>query len=410
MAVLKILRNSTLFQTREAALSDIATRAEGRSDGEIWLATYGQSPNAKTILAVKRTDGVTIFDNAAISGDVTQQIQDAIDGLATIAKTGLASDAITTPIQESPTTVAVQGDNVADQITSLATTLKTVQSNAAKYKMVALTQAEIQTLADENVKEAYKVVSFEGEETAQTVYTQVGDIVKIYKDSALSEVYLGSGSDTVNSTTGVVTQYVYELISDPTTKITQDEYDALTEEQKALYQEIGSQSLNFVYQLADGTYQLIKVDVSKFLSESEFGDGLNVDGTGVVSVKIDNTSADAEDFLSVSDDGVKISGVQNAIDNSISTFSETIEETLTEIERVTSEALNDLEDRKANKSDLEDLTVNALSQVEAGNGINVSQKSQNKQTISLKLNNDLTNVLTLDSNGLYLSEFDCGEY
>ena len=297
MAVLKILRNSTLFQTREAALSDIATRAEGRSDGEIWLATYGQSPNAKTILAVKRTDGVTIFDNAAISGDVTQQIQDAIDGLATIAKTGLASDAITTPIQESPTTVAVQGDNVADQITSLATTLKTVQSNAAKYKMVALTQAEIQALADENVKEAYKVVSFEGEETAQTVYTQVGDIVKIYKDSALSEVYLGSGSDTVNSTTGVVTQYVYELISDPTTKITQDEYDALTAEQKALYQEIGSQSLNFVYQLADGTYQLIKVDVSKFLSESEFGDGLNVDGTGVVSVKIDNTSADAEDFL-----------------------------------------------------------------------------------------------------------------
>lgn len=410
MAVLKILRNSTLFQTREAALSDIATRAEGRSDGEIWLATYGQSPNAKTILAVKRTDGVTIFDNAAISGDVTQQIQDAIDGLATIAKTGLASDAITTPIQESPTTVAVQGDNVADQITSLATTLKTVQSNAAKYKMVALTQAEIQALADENVKEAYKVVSFEGEETAQTVYTQVGDIVKIYKDSALSEVYLGSGSDTVNSTTGVVTQYVYELISDPTTKITQDEYDALTAEQKALYQEIGSQSLNFVYQLADGTYQLIKVDVSKFLSESEFGDGLNVDGTGVVSVKIDNTSADAEDFLSVSDDGVKISGVQDAIDNSISTFSETIEETLTEIERVTSEALNDLEDRKANKSDLEDLTVNALSQVEAGNGINVSQKSQNKQTISLKLNNDLTNVLTLDSNGLYLSEFDCGEY
>ena len=410
MAVLKILRNSTLFQTREAALSDIATRAEGRSDGEIWLATYGQSPNAKTILAVKRTDGVTIFDNAAISGDVTQQIQDAIDGLATIAKTGLASDAITTPIQESPTTVAVQGDNVADQITSLATTLKTVQSNAAKYKMVALTQAEIQALADENVKEAYKVVSFEGEETAQTVYTQVGDIVKIYKDSALSEVYLGSGSDTVNSTTGVVTQYVYELISDPTTKITQDEYDALTAEQKALYQEIDSQSLNFVYQLADGTYQLIKVDVSKFLSESEFGDGLNVDGTGVVSVKIDNTSADAEDFLSVSDDGVKISGVQDAIDNSISTFSETIEETLTEIERVTSEALNDLEDRKANKSDLEDLTVNALSQVEAGNGINVSQKSQNKQTISLKLNNDLTNVLTLDSNGLYLSEFDCGEY
>lgn len=381
MAVLKILRNNTLFQTHEAALSDIATRAESRADGEIWLATYGQSPDAKTILAVKRDDGVTIFDNAAISGDVTQMIQDAIDSLATIAKTGLASDAATTPITASETTVAVTGDNAAAQIASLASTLKTVQDNASKYKMVKLTNEEIQTLADENVKEAYKVVSFEGEETAQTVYTQVGDVVKIYKDSALSEVYLGANTDTIDATTGVITK---NTVADP-------------------------QSMNFAYQLADGTYTLTKIDVSKFLTESEFGDGLEVNGNGV-SVKIDNTSADAEDFISVGEDGIKISGIQNAIDTSIDTFSETIEETITEIERVTSEALNDLEDRKADKSDLDDLTINSLTQVQAGNGIEVSQKVSNKQTVSLKLNSDLTNVLTLDANGLYLSVFDCGEY
>lgn len=382
MAILKILRNSTLFQTREDALADIATRAESRADGEIWLATYGQSPDAKTILAVKRNDGVTIFDNAAISGDVTQLIQDAIDGLATIAKTGLASDAETTPIAPSSTTVAVAGDNAAAQIASLAQTLKTVESNSAKYKLVALTAAEITALQDANVKEAYKLVSFTGEETAQTVYTQVGDVVKIYKDSALQEVYLGASTDTINATTGVITK---NTVTDP-------------------------QSLNFAYQLADGTYQLVKIDVSKFLTESEFGDGLQVSGAGVVSVKVDTTSNDAEEFISVSDDGVKISGIQDAIDSSIETFSETIQDTLNEIERVTSEALNDLEDRKANKSDLDDLTVNALASVQAGNGIEVSPKVSNKQTISLKLNNDLTNVLTLDSNGLYLSEFDCGEY
>ena len=381
MAVLKILRNTTLFQTREAALSDIATRAESRADGEIWLATYGQSPDAKTILAVKRDDGVTIFDNAAISGYVTQMIQDAIDSLATIAKTGLASDAATTPITASETTVAVTGDNAAAQIASLASTLKTVQDNASKYKMVKLTNEEIQTLADENVKEAYKVVSFEGEETAQTVYTQVGDVVKIYKDSALSEVYLGANTDTIDATTGVITK---NTVADP-------------------------QSMNFAYQLADGTYTLTKIDVSKFLTESEFGDGLEVNGNGV-SVKIDDTSADAEDFISVGEDGIKISGIQDAIDASIDTFSETIEETITEIERVTSEALNDLEDRKADKSDLDDLTINSLTQVQAGNGIEVSQKVSNKQTVSLKLNSDLTNVLTLDANGLYLSVFDCGEY
>jgi hypothetical protein len=408
MAVLKLLRNSTMFATRDAALADISSRAADRSDGEIWLASYGTSPNVKTVLAIKRNGGVTIFDMDAITGDITDQIQEAIQNLhlATIATSGLASDAATTPITGSSTTVAVTGNNAADQISSLATTLKTVQDNASKYKMVALTSAEIQALSDVNVKEAYKMVSFQGEETAQTVYTQVGDVVKIYKDSALADTYLGTSSDTVDSSTGVVTKYVYQLISDPTTKITQSEYDALSVQDKELYEEIDSQCLNFVYQLADGTYQLVQVDVSKFLSESEFGDGLDVNGSGVVSVKVDTTSTDAEGFISVGDNGVKISGVSDAIAAAVAALSGAMEEN----ERVTAEALNDLESRKANKSDLDTLTGSVLESVEAGNGITVSAKVSKKQTISLKLKNDPLNALTLDSNGLCLTEIDCGDY
>lgn len=418
--VLKLLRNDTLFGTREQALSYINTMAQTLGDGEFWASTYGTAPNAKSILAFKRDTGITIFDIESIGGDI-------IAGLSTIARSGLASDAKTNPIAGSSTSVAVEGINAADQIASLATTLKTVQDNASKYKMVALTPQEIAALSDENVKEAYKVVSYQGVETAQTVYTQVGDTVKIYKDSSLIESYLGSDADTVNASTGVVTKYAYELISNPTTKVTEEAYDALSTEGKALYQPINSQSLNFVYQLVNGTYSLIKVDVSKFLAESEFKNGLEVSSSGEVSIKVDDNS---DEYISVSENGLKLTGIKKALDS--------LQTLLNEIDLVTSAALNSLETRKADKSDLNNLSTeyntfknltnqtlndlqqnkadksnlnNLLSEVVAGNGIDVTEK----QTVSVKLDTTKTgeesNALTVSENGLYFSKtIDCGEY
>ena len=334
--VLKLLRNNQLFQTREAALTNITSRAQTLGDGEMWVATYGTSPNAKSILAVKRTWGVTIFDLEAITNEIFN------------------------------------------------------------YKMVALSAAEIGELPDgANVKEAYKIVKWQGAETQETTYTQAGEIVKIYKDTSLIDSYLGADTDIVNASSGVITKYVYELISDPTTQITAAEYEKLTEEQKSLYQEIDSQSLNFVYQNADGTYQMVKIDVSKFLAESEFGDGLEVSNAGVVSIKIDSN----EEHLAVDSDGLKLVDIPSADD-------------LEEIERVTSAALNDLETRKAEKSDLEDLADDALTDVTGGNGITVGLKSNNSQEISVRLDAvQDDNALHLGADGLYLSDtIDCGMY
>lgn len=126
-----------------------------------------------------------------------------------------------------------------------------------------------------NVKEAYQLQDASGNQIGNTQ-------IDIYKDSALKEVYLGASTDTIDSTTGEITK---NTVTDP-------------------------QSMNFAYQLADGTYSLTKVDVSKFLTESEFSDGLQVNG-GVVSVKVDSTS---ESFLTVGSGGVKLSGVKAAID------------------------------------------------------------------------------------------------
>jgi hypothetical protein len=93
--------------------------------------------------------------------------------------------------------------------------------------------------------------------------------------------------------------------------------------------------MNFAYQLADGTYSLTKIDVSKFLTESEFSDGLQVNG-GVVSVKKDTSSGKVRtaatpsgvtpdsaedtglvDVLTVSSNGVKVDNIQAAIDYAV---------------------------------------------------------------------------------------------
>ena len=287
-------------------LSDAINALDGSA-----IATEAQGNVYTVLTGVGETDGVI---------EKTSEVT-----LAAIAKTGSASDASTENITGTTTNVAVTGENVPNQILSLATTLKTVQDNAAKYKVQKLTDGEVIALHEENVREAYKVVSYTGEETEQTVYTQVGDTIKIYKDSSLVETYIGSSYDTVAETDGqpVITKYIWELKeteSELAEHITQAQYEELNPETQAKYQEIELQYFNLVYQLADGTYSLTHVDISKFLAESEFKDGLKVEN-GVVKIKIDTAS---ESYITVSKDGLKLSGVDTSITNTIENLDATV--------------------------------------------------------------------------------------
>ena len=211
--------------------------------------------------------------------------------LAAVAKTGSASDVANAAIPADGTYVAVEGTNVSDQIASIARTIKgitTTQSNAFKYITVKLSDTEVTALSDSNVKEAYKVVAYIGKnyETATTKET-VGEVIKIYKDATIKEIYLGNSDDKINATTGEITKG--EIVE---TKL----------------------SLNYAYIKADGTYAMASIPVGNFLRQSEFKDGLQVAENGEVSVKVDAAS---EGFLTVGEAGVKISGVQTAITTAI---------------------------------------------------------------------------------------------
>ena len=276
------------------------TEVDGKLTGytETWLDASVITYNGDSHVDTALTD---IYSKlAAISGEGSGSIQDqitsAIQGLdvAEIKEDGKAIVSVSETdgkIAASVGNIKAEyvdvdnandkfniGDSSTTKLTAQATLehlqseIKGVEAAAAKYSI-----DEVKDNVPENVAHRYKLT-----QTINGASSQAGAVIDIPKDSSLKEVYLGSANDTVNETTGDVTK---NTVTDP-------------------------QSMNFVYHLESGKYSLTKIDVSKFLTNSEFKDGLNV-ANGVVSVKVDNAS---ETFLTVGADGVKLSGVQSAID------------------------------------------------------------------------------------------------
>ena len=125
-----------------------------------------------------------------------------------------------------------------------------------------------------NVRRAYKLVDEDG--------TQSGATIEIYNDSSLQSVEL------VNE--------------DPTQKPAKE-----------------GQFLKFTYITDSGTTDVVYLDVSTFLVEAEFKDGLQTNN-GEVSIKLDTTGDDTGNgkFLTVGANGLKLDGVTDAIGTAIS--------------------------------------------------------------------------------------------
>lgn len=120
-------------------------------------------------------------------------------------------------------------------------------------KIQALSNDEIQTLEDSaNIREAYKLID--------SANTQHGSVIKIYKDSSLKSV------------------------------------------------DLVDQELKFTYILNDGTEREVDVDVSKFLTENEFGNGLMVNENGVVNVNVGENFTNPETGQVVSKNFLTLEG------------------------------------------------------------------------------------------------------
>lgn len=217
-------------------------------------ATVGSVDN-KIDTAIKGLDVNSIGEEGKFVKSVSET-----DGKIAAELGDLVSTAVTRAATTNVTgQVDMTGTTVEGALVDLAKAVSETKKGAATYKINKVTEG----LAT-NVKEAYQLV-----QTVNGVDSPIEVQIPIYKDQTLKSVEL---TDTDGKKTG--------------------------------------QYLKYTYTTANGTDDVVYVDVSKFLVDSEFKNGLSVSESGEVSVKIDATS---EEFLTVGTGGVKLSGVTDAI-------------------------------------------------------------------------------------------------
>ena len=244
------------------------TKTTKKIDDEITRATQAEGVN-KAAIEQEKNDRIAAINglNAGIKGGAGKFIQSVKEENGVIA--AVEADLTAAAVAYNKT-----GDKVIAKATDVSAAIKELDAKVAAnkdaeltYKTVKLTAEEVNKLGDVNVKEAYKVVSVNKEGTQTTV----GDIIKIYKDSSLVSI----------------------------------EYTEVDDKKKK------GQFLKYVYTLSDGTEKTVYVDMSKLVDQAEVENGIQaIDGK--LSIKL--AEGNEADFLTVDANGLKLSGVQTAID------------------------------------------------------------------------------------------------
>lgn len=182
--------------------------------------------------------------------------------------TAIAADLTSVNVKRTATSgvsgqVDMTGTTVENALVDLAKAVDSTQKAAATYSIEKVT-----TDLGANVKEAYQLV-----QTVNGKKSYVNVQIPIYKDRSLKSVEL---TETDNK--GAKGQF-----------------------------------MKYTYNLDDTNVEVVYVNVSKLLHESEFKNGLQVSDPGEVSIKLDANNEN--EFLTVSEGGVKLSGVKTAIAN-----------------------------------------------------------------------------------------------
>lgn len=233
-----------------------------------------------------------------------------------VAVSKLENGIAATTVKSTDKTVAITNNSGKDLSVNIdgTTLVKDGTSGVISTTLSIYKYSEQETTAaDSNAREIYQL-QYGGNASKGTA---IGEIIKVYKDSSLANVYLGHVDD----------------------KLSGEDSSTHESSSQTVVPGTGSEALCFVYQLANGNYKLQAVNVESFLMESEFKDGLTVnslthevsvkigdglefgstadaDGNKPINVKVD-TAANGNEFLSVSANGLKVSGVSDAINNAI---------------------------------------------------------------------------------------------
>lgn len=288
----QFLRSTTEYTSFDLAKN--ALSGKKFNPGEPALAYYAEDGKKKALLAIGgQESGQIYFYNSdkieELIAAAEARVNATIEGLD-LNEVGGTGQVITTISQTdgkvSATAIELTAANVAysgkgsilsgttkvdGALEALQTAVLDNKAAELTYKTIQLTAEEVAALTDAaNVKEAYKTVSVAKDGTQ----TKVGDVIKVYKDSSLKS------ADFVNK-------------------------DGKNKE---------GQFLKLTYILATGDESIVYVDMSALIQESEVENGIQAVG-GKLSIKLDESNE--KEFLTVGAGGLKLSGVQDAINTSI---------------------------------------------------------------------------------------------
>lgn len=222
----------------------------------------------------------------------------------------------------------IDGDNkldkkIDDEISDLSTELKAeIKSNKISSKDVVLKQSETGTTLEIQTDE----ITITKKADAGTIYDTniavLGSLLKIKKvdsnNTSIKSRYELQGSDGKLIGDAIELPVESALISVKQGK-EGDEIDVTSG--NYIKQGNGDTTMNFVYRLDNGTYELAQIVVSEYFTDSHFGKGLN-NQDGVVSLK----EGDGNEYLVIGEDTISVVGVNasiekaknEAIENSVS--------------------------------------------------------------------------------------------
>jgi hypothetical protein len=313
--------------------------AVSEDKGQIEVSRGEITSSGKTIVLTDGSDGGVNFETN-IDGVTLQKDE---NGVISVTSSAL---------------VQYEGDDNTIQISAVNDGVRTVSS--------PLTIQKVTTGLSTNVKEEYHLIGHSG--------TTIGSPIQIYKDSALVNFYLGHVDDFLTDEDSTTHE-------SPTTAITNG---------------TGDTALVWVMQLANGNYKLSAVNVESFLQESEFASGLTADSeTHIVRGVVDSSS---ETFLTVGENGFKLTGVQDAINSAVNALDAVESGKTTHISVTVGEADGVLtavtvtEDNIANADDLAELSGKTVTAITSNNGSITAQISEAAGNKSYNIETDASKI------------------
>lgn len=358
---LRLFRNQTLFDTKELAITGLQAQVTTANDGEVILARYTDADDVKTLMMLVYVNGetrkYTIFDTEAVPADVTESIVGNLPDSAQYTTIEEINSALTIINGDEDTEGSIAyGDK---QTYDSAVTYVNEQIQGLDVADAAVAKSFVTEVSETDGKIAVKRGAITSTDSTVTITDGADGGINLSVNHANVDAYKGVNAIAVAETADTDNKKEISLVINANDKVLSQSPDGLlatfaiaklgtaTEGFAASYQlqdkngdamgvtidipkdmvvsagevktvetadqpysgaVVGDKYIDLTIANTDDTH--LYIPVKDLVDIYTAGNGIEVSVSNVISAKID---AATERFLTVGADGIKLAGVQDAI-------------------------------------------------------------------------------------------------